>query len=298
MSAQQALPKDQPASDLAQWQAVLAGFHEEFEFHLMRALKDGDSKPIHKARVNGRKLLTLLKQLDPDNRTGLAAYYRKGMKRLGKVRDADVLIDAFEERRKRQKKAGHKKQARLLKAVVRMQRKKRKTSRARLAKEMRDFPETEEHSRWERWLKEDLEELLDKVQADRIMGELGEAYEQKKRVYREQCREAGMESAEAFDALHDLRIAAKEIRYMAASASFALDGKFQRWEKRFQGIQDELGAINDRRVWLETVERLRPERLSARTRTWNRFRKKLRKEIRALLLENRVVKVSLPSDGK
>ncbi|MFD2874828.1 CHAD domain-containing protein [Paenibacillus rhizoplanae] len=72
------------------------------------------------------------------------------------------------------------------------------------------------------------------------------------------------ETQEAFEALHELRIAAKELRYTANAAAFALDQKFHAHEAFYKDIQDQLGLINDKRVWLETLQSIGREKAGCR----------------------------------
>lgn len=92
------------------------------------------------------------------------------------------------------------------------------------------------------------------------MRELEVAFEQKKSL-QDLFKGPAAESQEAFEALHELRIAAKELRYTANAAAFALDQKFHAHEAFYKDIQDQLGLINDKRVWLETLQSIGREEL-------------------------------------
>lgn len=56
-------------------------------------------------------------------------------------------------------------------------------------------------------------------------------------------------------------MAAKELRYTASAASFALNQKFHAHEEIYKQIQDQLGLINDKRLWLETLNTIGREEL-------------------------------------
>ncbi|CAM4396093.1 CHAD domain-containing protein [Paenibacillus tarimensis] len=262
-----------------QWEPVLNELHVQFRSHGRRAVEDFDVEAVHQARVSCRKLLTLLRILDPDNRSGLYPIFKKSQKQLGKVRDKDVLIGTFKQRRKLVKAAGDKKQDRLLGSFIAVQKKERKRYRAKLAEKLPKMQDEEELTRWNKFLQEELESLLGHTDVNGVMRELETAYEEKKQRYREISGEHGCNSEEAFDALHKLRIAAKELRYTASAACFALDDKYLGYEKYYKAIQEELGEINDRRVWLDTALEIGREGLDAGKHTWHQFKQELRREL-------------------
>ncbi|NHN31792.1 CHAD domain-containing protein [Paenibacillus agricola] len=274
-------------SQKAQWEEALHALYTQFQSYSQKVLKRFDEEDIHQARVNSRKLLTLLRILDRDDQSGLFVIFKQAQKHLGKVRDADVLIEAFQERRKNMKKeaknderkGGRKKEAALLKSVIRIQKKKRRRSRGKLADQLPKLLQQSLDSKWKEYLAKQLEAQLAVTDANQAMRELEVAYEQKKQAYRQTGREHGVESGEAFEALHDLRIAAKELRYTASAAAFALDQKFHTHEKLYKEVQEQLGRINDRRVWLETVEAIGRKRLDVGRSTWTAFIDGLKAEL-------------------
>jgi CHAD domain-containing protein len=268
----QPTPKDQ-------WEEALNQLYTLFQSYAQKVLKNFDAEDIHQARVNSRKLLTLLRILDRSNQSGLFPIFKEAQKRLGKVRDADVLIESFQERRKSTRKDGRKKEAGLLKSVIRIQQKKRSRSRAKLADQLPKLIQQSLDSKWKAYLATQLEAQLAETDANQSMRELEVAYEQKKHAYRQMSRDHGAESGEAFEALHDLRIAAKELRYTASAAAFALDQKFHSHEKVYKEVQEQLGRVNDRRVWLETVEAIGRDRLDVGKKTWEAFISGLKAEL-------------------
>jgi CHAD domain-containing protein len=105
-------------------------------------------------------------------------------------------------------------------------------------------------------------------------------------------KSAEAESKEAFNALHELRIAAKELRYTANAAAFALNQKFHAHEEIYKQIQEQLGEINDKRVWLETLNSIGRDELGVGKKTWNEFTDTLRAEVLEALHHNEVVPVA------
>ncbi|ASA25491.1 CHAD domain-containing protein [Paenibacillus donghaensis] len=284
--------KDRQLSKTRQWEQALVILYANFRDYSKKALDKFDEEDIHQTRVNSRKLLTLLSILDPEHTSGLYPVFKKSQKRLGKVRDADVLIASFKDRRQAAKQEGSKKVAGLLKAVIKHQKDKRKIYRRKLAEQLPRLVNKELDRLWDTFLREQLEPLVSKRDANVVMRELEVAFEQQKKTCKTIFREQDSGSGEAFEALHQLRIAAKELRYTASSASFALSQKFHAHEQMFQEIQDQLGLINDKRVWLETLDSIGREKLEIGRKTWNAFTDALRAEVLEALQQNEVVPVA------
>lgn len=283
------LSKDQ--SKTRQWEQALNLLYVNFRDYSKETLRTFDSEDIHQARVNSRKLLTLLSILDPQHTSGLYPVFKQAQKRLGKVRDADVLIDSFKSRRKLAKEDGDTRTAELLEAVIKHQKDKRKTYRKKLAEELPKLTGKDLDGLWNDFLSGQLEGLVAKRDANVVMRELEVAFEQKKKA----CKtifQQNAESAEAFDSLHQLRIAAKELRYTASAAAFTLNQKFHAHEEIYKNIQEQLGLINDKRVWLDTLNSIGRAELDIGKKTWNTFTSTLRAEVLDALHQNDVVHIA------
>ena len=292
MTAQQ-LTKDRQVSKTRQWEQAMIKLYVNFRDYSKDALKDFGDEDIHQARVNSRKLLTLLSILDPDHSaTGeLYSIFKQAQKRLGKVRDADVLIKSFRERRAQAKEDGEAKTAELLKAVLKHQKDKRKVYRKKLETELAQLTGKELDRLWSDFLAGPLESLTTQRDANVVMRELEVAFEQKKKACKTLFKGPEAESKESLDALHELRIAAKELRYTASAAAFALNQKFHAHEEIYKNIQEQLGVINDKRVWLDTLQSIGRDDLGVGKKTWGAFTDSLREEILEALHHNEVVPV-------
>ncbi|KGE19525.1 CHAD domain-containing protein [Paenibacillus wynnii] len=266
-------------SKAEQWEQALHLLYINFQDYSKAALKKFDEEDIHQARVNSRKLLTLLAILDPSHSSGLYPYFKKAQKLLGKVRDDDVLIDSFKKRRKHSKEAEDTKSAELLKAVINYQKEKRKKHRQRLADELPKLLGKKLDEQWNTFLTALLKPLVAKRDANVVMRELEVAFEQKKQSCRALFRRPEGDSEEAYEALHQLRIGAKELRYTANAAAFALNQKFHTHEQIYSEIQGQLGQINDKRVWLQTLNRIGREELDISKKTWEVFTDTLKAEV-------------------
>ncbi|AIQ66753.1 CHAD domain-containing protein [Paenibacillus graminis] len=283
--------KERQISKARQWELALNKLYINFCDYSKDVLKSFGDEDIHQARVNCRKLLTLLSILDPEHvvTADLYSTLKQAQKRLGKVRDADVLIASFKDRHNQAKEAGEAKTAKLLKAVIRHQKDKRKKYRKKLAAGLPKLSGKALNEQWEAFLSRDLEALASKRDANVVMRELEVAFEQKKKACKTLFKGPGAESKESFDALHELRIAAKELRYTASAASFALSQKFHAHEDIYKEIQEQLGIINDKRVWLEILQSIGREELGAGRKVWAAFTDSLSAEVLEALHHNEVV---------
>ncbi|CAH1214290.1 hypothetical protein PAECIP111892_04001 [Paenibacillus auburnensis] len=287
------LTKDKQTNKTRQWEQAMIKLYVNFRDYSKDALKDFGDEDIHQARVNSRKLLTLLSILDPDHSSTAELYstFKQAQKMLGKVRDADVLINSFKERRKLAKEDGDAKTAELLKAVIKHQKEKRKEHRKKLESGLAQLTGKELDRLWTAFLAGPLEALIAKRDANVVMRELEVAFEQKKKACKTLFKDPEAESKAAFEALHELRISAKELRYTASAASFALNQKFHAHEEIYKNIQEQLGVINDKRVWLDTLQSIGRDELGVGKKAWSAFTGSLRDEILDALHQNEVVPV-------
>lgn len=283
--------KDRQISKARQWELALNKLYVNFRDYSKDALKEFGDEDTHQARVNCRKLLTLLSILDPEHlvTTDLYSTFKEVQKRLGKVRDTDVLIESFKDRREQAEEAGEAKSAKLLKAVIQYERNERKKYRKKLSTKLPKLCGKALDARWEAFLSSDLEALAAKRDANVVMRELEVAYEQKKKTCKTLFKGPEAESKEAFDALHELRIAAKELRYTAGAASFALNQKFHAHEEIYKDIQEQLGTINDKRGWLEVIQSIGRDELGVGRKVWTEFTDSLSAEVLEALHHNEVV---------
>ncbi|OKP87300.1 CHAD domain-containing protein [Paenibacillus sp. P32E] len=283
--------KERQISKARQWELALNKLYLNFRDYSKDALKEFGDEDTHQARVNCRKLLTLLSILDPEHLVTADLYstFKEAQKRLGKVRDADVLIESFKDRREQAEEAGEAKSAKLLKAVIQYERNERKKYRKKLSTKLPKLCGKALDAEWEAFLSSDLEALAAKRDANVVMRELEVAFEQKKKACKTLFKGPEAESKEAFDALHELRIAAKELRYTAGAASFALNQKFHAHEEIYKDIQEQLGTINDKRGWLEVIQSIGRDELGVSLKVWTEFTDKLHAEVLEALHHNEVV---------
>lgn len=263
----------------AKWEEALQALYGGFRQHAAEALEEFDVKAVHRARVHTRKLLTLLGLLDPSKQLEVYGTFKSIQKRLGRVRDADVLIGAFKTKRRAAKAGDDAKTSKLLKSVIKLRKEARKVQRQKLARKLPKLAGGKLDAQWEHFLRDQLPQLAAGLDVNVVMRELEVAYEQQKKTVKQLFKNPESGAAERYEALHALRIGAKKLRYTADAASFALNSKFHAHEQIYKEVQDELGAVNDLHVWLEAMRETDPDELKAGAKALPAFIGKLEQEL-------------------
>jgi CHAD domain-containing protein len=262
-----------------EWEDTVNRLYADFRSSSQEALETRRAKDVHRARVNARKLITLLKVLDKEKESGLLQPFQKAQKQLGKVRDVDVLIEAFRERRRSAKAAGQKKKAKLLKGFIKLQKKRRAKYRTKLAERLPDVLNEHLDEQWHAFTGERLRRLVAEADLNREVKALEDRFELLRLKF-EQTRIPDVSlAAEALASLHRVRITAKELRYLASAAGFALDERYGAYEEHFKQVQDELGRINDLRIWLDMLPGLGADQAHAAKKTLRNVRQQMEKEM-------------------
>ncbi|MDO3410437.1 CHAD domain-containing protein [Saccharibacillus sp. CPCC 101409] len=264
-----------------QWKEALDELYTEFRKRSRAAWKDYGDEDVHQVRVGARKLLTLLPIIDPDDETKLYRPIKQAQKRLGRVRDADVLIGEFKTKRREEEQAGREEEAGLFKRLAKLEKEERRSQRKKLSRKLPKLAGGKLDRKYKTFVKELLPELAERADVNRSLRELKDDYRKRRHTYQVTADREGIYSEEALEALHQVRIAAKRCRYTIASAEFAADTKYAEEADRYKDIQQRLGEINDRRTWIQIAEDYGPEALDADEETWRRFREQLDGELRA-----------------
>jgi len=277
----EAVNNEQPAGGLPEeaWRENLNRFYDKFLQYGREALGFEDVEDVHQARVNSRKLMTMLKVLDKEETTGLLPILKKAQKVLGKVRDEDVLIEAFQERRDTMKEQGEAERAKQLKAFIRLHKDKRSKYRKKLAKAWPSIDDEELQVRWEAFVNDRLPGLLAGTDINSDMKRLEEQFDERRNLYEQMRSGYGPMAEKTLESLHKVRIAGKEIRYLSAAAGFALSETYRAHAEAFKDIQKELGEINDRRIWLENWEQADRKELGSSREVYKRETEEWHKEV-------------------
>jgi len=231
------------AEDAAQWQEKLREVHEKLMQHLQRIHREVEVEDIHQARVTLRRLLAMLSFLvaekgDPTDQ--LRQAMKALQKAMAEVRDADVL-----EEQAREALGEEAAEAEVLKPFWNVLHGLQRIAREKLALALPNF--------WNEEIAATLENFIEHGVHGRISGErivtrfqaMEARYEKRKRRFAGRIEKLGKQHPKTVEALHEVRLSAKALRYAYAHLGFTLDDDPKPLEKRYKKVQRKFGAIND-----------------------------------------------------
>jgi|GEM_PF-1396877 len=268
----------------------LEALFARFRAHAEASLAEGGRKDVHQARVHARRLSVLLEAWGGEAAAKVLVQLKKSRKRLGRVRDADVLIAWLKHRREAARESGDGRMARLLKRMIR----RRSAARADgLEKLRRKLPKRLDklEREWAVFRQESLPRLGEAADPSGELARLEDKFELRRLKYERAAIAEGADSGAALGRLHKVRLAAKELRYAAEAAGDALDGRG--WERftACKEIQKQLGGINDIRFRLEAVSLAKPGKSGSSREAKMRLQAELKAELKAGLEEVRLAKL-------
>lgn len=231
------------AEDAAQWQQRLTEVYHKLQQHLQRIDRNVKVEDIHQARVTLRRLLALLSFL-VEKKGDATDELRKAVKALQKsmaeVRDADVLEE--QARDALGQDAEHSEQLQAFWSVLHgLQR----IAREKLVLALPNF--------WNEALAKELESFIHGEMHRQISGErivarfqaMEAKYEKRKTRFAARIQKLGKQDPRTVEALHEVRLAAKALRYAYAHLDFTLDDSPKPLEKKYKKVQRKFGVIND-----------------------------------------------------
>ena len=140
--------------------------------------------------------------------------------------------------------------------------------------------------------RESLPQLAESADLNRGLGRLEDKFELRRLKFEQAAIAEGTDSGEALERLHKVRLAAKELRYVADAAAFALDGRSLEHRSAYKDIQQKLGEINDIRFRLDAVSRAKPGKSGASRKAKERLAAELEGEMKTRLEELELAKLN------
>lgn len=220
------------------------------------ALTFKDPEDIHQMRVNGRTLLTFFDVMADDAGRERHVFLKarrplkKAMGLLGRIRDADVLIDEVEARKKDMLPA----RRAIIEDWLDVKRAERQAMREELTEKLPGYI----NGRWKRrvnqWRKKSLSGEVDMAAVEARVGALRRSMDESLSAIKD-YRGSVDDGDETFlDALHQGRISVKRLRYaLEAMRPFKGDGEADDEIEKLKALQDRLGHIQDMRVWIDQL---------------------------------------------
>jgi CHAD domain-containing protein len=259
------------------WKNQITDLYTKMKHYSEQALTFEDDEDIHEARVNSRKLISLLKVMQSDEQQQkLLASLKKAHKLFGRIRDRDVLIDSFKNRREGQ---GDKKLRKLLKNFILVHKKERKQHRLKLKKRLPKLMNKRIDDQWEAFMNSWFAEQIGEERVIFYVQGLEEQFDDKRIHYEQWKQGKGMTHPLTLEALHNVRLLVKELRYLLTYTDFIHISGQNNKKQYYEELQESLGKINDRRVWLEHWIELDPKELGANPKDVQRFIGELNEEL-------------------
>lgn len=271
---------DTDNTESRQWNSQLEEVFYKMNRYIEESVSFEDEEDIHQARVNNRKLLTLIKALEPDHSDKVLAALKKTQKLLGSVRDCDVLIEAF---KKRKKSTFLKEQKKVIKKFILFQKELRKKYRKKMKRKLPNLLEQKLEKRWNQMQQEPLAEKSGQIRLLENFKEQENRFDERRIDYENFKQNKGVTDPDTLEALHKVRLSVKELRYLLKYMDFVIEFDIQAKQQYYEDLQEQLGGINDYRVWIEKWEQVSSKELGVPAKQLRSFIEELKTELEKLL---------------
>ncbi|WP_181347986.1 CHAD domain-containing protein [Thalassobacillus sp. CUG 92003] len=266
------------------WGDLLDGLMSEYLHYCKQALRFEDEEDTHQARVKDRRLKALLQFIGVSEKHDIIKSLEEAHKRLGAVRERDVLIagfKAFEEY------VDEERMAEVYREVYQRVEQKRKKHQEKLEEKLPAIIDQNFQERWRYFIDEELHAYILSLSVASRLDEYEQDIANRMEDYKAVVAEHGPASQEALESMHALRIASKHIRYIYKYLDTMYEQDYQTSAKYYEQLQDQFGPVNDVKDWLKAFDKQR-DKLD--------IKKKHAKEVKAQLedeLESRVNEVKV-----
>lgn len=259
------------------WMALLDELLKKYLSKCAHALKDEDDREaVHHARTTGRKLQNLLEFIGVEKEHFLVEQIRAAHKKLGKVRDHEVLAEAFYNRAEQEEDEG-------LASVYREMAEK---SDGKLKKKLEDklpsIINEEFKDSWSFFFKNELAGLVLPLNINSRLSQYERAFQESADHYQRTAKDHGDISSKGMNALHQVRIKAKGLRYIYQYVNKLEDGSYKERADYYKLFQKQFGEINDRKTWLEEIEK-HQKKLKSSKKDIKRVKEQLNEELAELV---------------
>ncbi|NND09072.1 MAG: CHAD domain-containing protein [Saprospiraceae bacterium] len=244
------------------WKSHLSKIYKRFQCFFAKAMSFKNIEDLHQARVSLRQLLTLLDFLqfehkDPTHLKRLQRLTKKIQliqKRLGAVRDLDVLIEKIKRDTSDSSRQDNPQifDARLLALLQ----KERKIARFKSLARLPQLYNRQFQSLWKQFFRDDLEILATQVQAEEKLHRLKQDFQMLFMAFQSSKKKYGLHHPKSMKKLHRIRLLCKKLRYAYKYIAFVLAYDPSTLAKQYARMQDVLGDLNDLRNFKRLHENL------------------------------------------
>lgn len=237
-----------PNDTIVLWQKQFLTVLDRFETHAQGLFTFENERNVHQARVSLRTITTFTgflrstphKSLDLELLNYLHARSRLILKTLGKVRDFDVTLGHIKDINQ------DKLDLQRLNHVLELE---RQMARIELKLHLPKLLDDQFFELWQTFIHVYLPQHLQYLNTQRNFKKLHKKFEHRYLTYLAHHEINGPAHLRTFEALHDVRLITKNLRYAYNYLEFALPGKAQLGAKarvkQYKRIQTQLGLMND-----------------------------------------------------
>lgn len=264
---------------LDQWQQLQKQF-DVYVSYCSKSKTADEPEPIHQARVNGRKLRSLLEFLNVPKKHPVLKTIKKIHSLLNPIREADVFLNAFSSR----------KQA-VYKEVSDYVEQDRYKQKKKLQKQLPELVEKLKTVQWPSFMQNELPSYALRIRQRARVQSFEQEFHDRVAHYHQTADAYGKQADISIEALHKVRIRSKALRYMYGDLAERTSRDFSEEEAYFKAIQSQFGDINDLQDGLKKLKQYKKKINAPRTET-KKAVKKLEKR-----LAGKVEKVCLESEA-
>lgn len=273
------------------WQQKFTSILTDFEDYAQRLFTFEDEEDVHQARVSLRTITMLTgflkssphKKVDPGQLFALHNRSKLILKTLGQVRDFDVMTTHIATINNGKFDLQH------LTHTIELE---RQVARLELELHMPKYLDESFFELWQSFIQAQLPQHVPHLKTKRHFKKLHKKFENKYLTYIAHRDIDGPTHVDTFDALHEVRLVTKSLRYAYTYLEFALDKhtpeSIAAKIKLYKQIQEQLGLMNDYtnlREKLRQIQNDYPYLINDELLAFeNKVNKKLTKSLRAIHL--------------
>ncbi len=259
----------------ARWVNVMDQLVNEYKEECFAALAFEDIEVTHQARVKGRRLHALFSFVGITEDHSLMKRLKKAHKKLGKVREKDVLIEEF---RERAKKTEEKSDAAVYRQISEKAENKRLDHQKQMEAKLPNIINQEFIDEWNRFREKEFRKYVLFLNIPYRLEEYEKTFDEEISGYEEIVRDRGIESAAALNALHHIRIRAKNLRYIYRYLDEVYNKDYRELADFYKDFQSQFGNIHDLYYWMERLKKDR-KNLQVKKKAVKRVKKELKQEL-------------------
>ncbi|WP_431800455.1 CHAD domain-containing protein [Halobacillus andaensis] len=270
------------------WALVFHNLLGKYREYGRNALTFKDPEDIHQARVYGRRLKAMLLFINVSRNHPLLVPLKEAHKLLGNVRELDVFLSEFIERTKLDENNKSLSVYAQLQEVVADNRKKHKQ---KLENKLPEIISDHYYGLWEEFIKDELRQYVVPLSVEQRLSSKEQSFQKAVDEFEEAVRNSGRDSGESLDALHRVRIEAKYLRYVCRYLNQMFEDNYKKQADYYEGIQDQLGVINDLKDWLKIINK-HQRRIDAKKKHIKSVKLNLKNELAGRVEEVNIMKIA------